>query len=111
MLDLFVCLFGLRLYAPVNNFSVMSGRSHHFLGITSTISEVNASCSRIQHGECWICVVAPQMIIVRFATLVLTLIKDIRGQLDIMKRQFRKQASHLSQRVAAANQIRKDFGR
>ena len=32
----FVCLFGLRLYVPVNNFSVMSGRSHRFLGITST---------------------------------------------------------------------------
>ena len=29
-------LFGLRLYVPVNNFSVMSGRSHRFLGITST---------------------------------------------------------------------------
>ena len=28
--------FGLRLYVPVNNFSVMSGRSHRFLGITST---------------------------------------------------------------------------
>ena len=27
--------FGLRLYVPVNNFSVMSGRSHRFLGITS----------------------------------------------------------------------------
>ena len=25
------CLFGLRLYVPVNNFSVMSGRSHRFL--------------------------------------------------------------------------------
>ena len=30
------CLFGLSLYAPVNNFSVMSGRSHRFLGITIT---------------------------------------------------------------------------
>ena len=46
----FVCLFGLRLYVPVNNFSVMSGRSHRFLGITSTFWEVNVSCSRIQHG-------------------------------------------------------------
>ena len=27
-------LFGLRLYIPVNNCSVMSGRSHRFLGIT-----------------------------------------------------------------------------
>ena len=35
-LEVFVCLFGLRLYVPVNNFSVMSGRSHRFLGITST---------------------------------------------------------------------------
>ena len=45
-------LFGLRLYVPVNNFSVMSGRSHRFLGITSTLlREVNISCSRIQHGN------------------------------------------------------------
>ena len=28
----FVCLFVLRLNVPVNNFSVMSGRSHRFLG-------------------------------------------------------------------------------
>ena len=46
---LFVCLFGLRLYVPVNNFSVISGRSHRFMGITSTFWEVNVSCSRIQH--------------------------------------------------------------
>ena len=31
----------LRLNVPVNNFSVMSGRSHRFLGITSTIRGVN----------------------------------------------------------------------
>ena len=36
---------------PVNNFSVMSGRSHRFLGITSTFWEVNVSCSRTQHGD------------------------------------------------------------
>ena len=51
MFVLFVCLFGLRLYVPVNNFSVMSGQSHRFLGITSTFLEVNVSCSRIQHGD------------------------------------------------------------
>ena len=45
------CLFGLRLYVSVNNFSVMSGRSHRFPGITSTFGEVNVSCSRIQHGD------------------------------------------------------------
>ena len=28
---------------PVNNFSVMSGQSHHFLGITSTFWRVNLS--------------------------------------------------------------------
>ena len=33
------CLIGLRLYVPVNNFSVMSGRSNRFLGITSTFLE------------------------------------------------------------------------
>ena len=48
---LFVCLFGLRLYVTVNNFSVMSGRSHRFLGITTTFWEVNVFCSRIQHGD------------------------------------------------------------
>ena len=48
---MFVCLFGLRLYVTVNNFSVISGRSHHFLVITSTFWEVNVSCSRIQHGD------------------------------------------------------------
>ena len=31
-LEGFVCLFVLRLNVPVNNFSVMSGRSHRFLG-------------------------------------------------------------------------------
>ena len=45
------CLFGLRLYVSVNHFSVMSGWSHRFLGITSTFGEVNVSCSRIQHGD------------------------------------------------------------
>ena len=33
----FVCLFVLRLNVPVNNFSVMSGRSQRFLGLTSTV--------------------------------------------------------------------------
>ena len=41
---LLVCLLVLRLYVSVNNFSVMSGRSHRFLGITSTFWEVNVSC-------------------------------------------------------------------
>ena len=45
------CLFGLRLFVPVNNFSVMSGLSHSFLVITSTFWEVNVSCSKIQHGD------------------------------------------------------------
>ena len=44
-------LFGLRLYVPVNNFTVMSGGSHGFLGITRTFWEVNVNCSRIQHGD------------------------------------------------------------
>ena len=33
----------LRLNVPVNNFSFMSGRSHRFLGITSTFLGVNVS--------------------------------------------------------------------
>ena len=38
-------LFGLMLNVPVINFSVMSGRSHSFLGITSTFSgsKINVS--------------------------------------------------------------------
>ena len=35
------CLLKLILNVPVNNFSVMSGRSHRFLGITSTFRGVN----------------------------------------------------------------------
>ena len=44
-----VCLFVLGLNIQVNNFSVMSGRSHYFLGITSTFWS-KVSCSRTQHG-------------------------------------------------------------
>ena len=44
-------LFGLVLNFPVNNFSVMLGRRHHYLGITSTFWGVNMSCSRTQHGD------------------------------------------------------------
>ena len=40
---LFVCLFVLTLNVPVNNFSVMSRRSHRFLGIISTFGGVNVS--------------------------------------------------------------------
>ena len=49
--------FGLMLNVPGNNFSVMLGWSHRFLGITSTFSlgggggGVNMSCSRTQHGD------------------------------------------------------------
>ena len=43
--------WGRSNYVPVNNFSVMLGRSHSFLGITSTVLGVNVSCSRIQHGD------------------------------------------------------------
>ena len=48
--------FGLMLDVPVNNFSVKLGRSHRFLGITSTFfflggGGVNMSCSRTQHGD------------------------------------------------------------
>ena len=49
--DFILFLFGLRLYVPVNNFSIMSGQSHRFLGITSTFGEVNVSCSRLQHSD------------------------------------------------------------
>ena len=48
---IFVCLFVLRLYIPINSFSVMTGWSHRFLGITSTFWEVSVSCSRIQHDD------------------------------------------------------------
>ena len=39
----------LILYVLVNNFSVMLGRSHRFLGITSTFWGENVSCSMTQH--------------------------------------------------------------
>ena len=44
------CLFVLRLNVPVNNFSVMSGRSHRFLGNKPVLSGSKVSCSRTQHG-------------------------------------------------------------
>ena len=43
-------LVDLILNVPVNNFSVILGRSHRFLGITSTFWGVNVPCSRTQHG-------------------------------------------------------------
>ena len=43
IVSLCVFLFGLRLYVPVNNLSVMLGRSHRFLGITSPFWEVNVA--------------------------------------------------------------------
>ena len=49
---LFVCLFVLMLNVQVNNFSVMSGRSHRFLGITSTFRGVNVSLLKDTHGGC-----------------------------------------------------------
>ena len=36
---------------PVNNFSVMSGRSHRFLGFLPVLLGVNVSCLRTQHGD------------------------------------------------------------
>ena len=48
--EMFSFLISILLNVPVNNFSVMSGRSHCYLGITSTFWEVNVSCSRIQHS-------------------------------------------------------------
>ena len=45
-----VLLFVLRLNVPVNNFSVMSGRSHRFLGNEPVLSGSKVSCSRTQHG-------------------------------------------------------------
>ena len=39
-IDKMFCLFGLRLYIPVSIFSVISGRSHRFLGNTSTFWEL-----------------------------------------------------------------------
>ena len=33
------CLFVLRCNVPVNSFSVMSGQSHHFLGINQYLRE------------------------------------------------------------------------
>ena len=49
--DLEKIFIAFLLKVPVNNYSVMSGRSHRFLGITSTFSEVNISCSRTKHSD------------------------------------------------------------
>ena len=46
----FVCLLVLRLNVPVNNFSVMSGQSHQFLGNKPVLSGSKVSCSRTQHS-------------------------------------------------------------
>ena len=42
--ELIILLVCLMLNVPVNYFSVMLGRSHRFLGITSTFGGVNMSC-------------------------------------------------------------------
>ena len=44
----FVVLFALRFNVPVNNFSVMSGRSHRFLGFNQYSRELMGSGT--QHG-------------------------------------------------------------
>ena len=61
--DRFCFFLVLMLNVPVNNFSVMLGRSQLFLGITNPFffpffffffflgGGVNMSCSRIQHGR------------------------------------------------------------
>ena len=48
---LFVCFFLLMLNVPVNNFSVISGWSHRFLGITSTFRGVNVSAQMHNTAE------------------------------------------------------------
>ena len=54
---IFCCYFNLiwfvlSLNVTVNNFSVMSGRSQIFLGLTSTVGNY-VSCSRTQHGDAY----------------------------------------------------------
>ena len=46
----YICIVVLRLNVPVNNFSVISGRSHRFLGNKPVLSGSKVSCSRTQHG-------------------------------------------------------------
>ena len=41
---LLICLVHLILNVPVNNFTVMLGLGHRFLGITNTFGGVNLSC-------------------------------------------------------------------
>ena len=48
----FVCLFVLMSNVPFNNFSVLSGRGHHFLGIfISTFRGVNVSLLKDTTGR------------------------------------------------------------
>ena len=47
--------FGFLLNVLVNNFSVMLGQSHGFLGIYQYFGELKVSCSRTLHGDPGIC--------------------------------------------------------
>ena len=46
-----VWLVGLQFDVPVNNFSVMLGRSHRFLGIYQYLGELKVSCSRTLYDD------------------------------------------------------------
>ena len=45
--------FGYLFNVPVNNFSVILGWSHRFLGIYQYFGNLNVSCSRTLHGTLW----------------------------------------------------------
>ena len=47
---IFLVWFWLLFNVPVNNFSVMLGLSHCFLGIYQYFGELKVSCSRTLHG-------------------------------------------------------------
>ena len=51
-MQMLISLVLLRLNVPVNNFSVMSGQSHRFLGSTSTFRGINVSLLKVFCFDC-----------------------------------------------------------
>ena len=50
MFGFVLVLLRFRFNVPVNNFLVMSGQSHCFMGVTVLFGKKMCLCSRTQHG-------------------------------------------------------------
>ena len=83
----------LILNVPVNNFSVMLGWSHRFLGITGYYQyfwKVNAPCSRTQHGLTRVGLEPPTLDPESEALTT----RPPRSPLDILDQQFGEQPAY-----------------